>query len=169
MAALDYVTGQEIVFSCAYLVPISMTAWWFQRRWVIIMSIASAITAFIVDELDGYDYSHHIIQYWNALTCFVICIVAGLLISHLRRTLIEKQRVNANLRKALDELEASTAQVRKLQGDLQTICAWTKRIKVGEEWMTPEEFLRTQLHLNLSHGVSPQAFRGLEQELSNTA
>lgn len=76
---------------------------------------------------------------------------------------------NANLRAALDELGASTTQIRKLQGGLQTLCAWTKRVKVGEEWMTPGEFLRTQLHLKLSHGVSPQAFRGLEQELADTA
>jgi len=141
MAAVDYITGQELVFSCAYLIPVSMTAWWFQRRWVIVMSIVSGITALIVDEFDGYDYSNHSIEYWNAFTCFVICIGTGLVLSRLRRTLFERQKANEELRAALEKLEASTVEIRKLQSGLQTVCAWTKRIKVDEQWMTPDEFL----------------------------
>ncbi len=60
--------------------------------------------------------------------------------------------------------KTSTVQIRKLQSGLQTVCAWTKQIKVGEKWMTPEEFLRSQLHLDLTHGISPQAFREMAQD-----
>jgi hypothetical protein len=169
MAAVDCVTGQELVFSCAYLLPISLTAWWFGRNWMIAMSITSGITAFIADEFDGYSYSHPGIQYWNAFTCVVISIVTGLILSRLKRTLTERKLANERLRSALDKLEASTLEIRKLQSGLQTVCAWTKRIKVGEEWMTPDEFLSTQLHLKLTHGMSPGAYGELRPELSSAS
>jgi len=166
MAVLDFVTGQEIVFSCAYLLPVSLTAWWFSRRWMIGMSIASGFTAFIVDELDGYEYSHPGIGYWNAFTCFVLCLITGLVLSRLKQTLRDRKKMNDELREALEKLEASTHEIRKLQEGLQVVCAWTKRLKVGDVWMTPDEFLSTQLHLKLSHGISPEAFEEFMKTLS---
>jgi hypothetical protein len=67
MATLDYLTGQELVFSCCYLIPVSLTAWYFRRYWIVLMSLVSCITAFAVDEIDGYAYSNPGIQYWNAI------------------------------------------------------------------------------------------------------
>jgi hypothetical protein len=169
MAALDYFTGQELVFSCAYLIPVGITAWWSSRRWMIAMAIASGVTAWLVDIFDGYEYSHPGIEYWNASTCFLIALVTGLILSRLKRTLEEKEQAIAALRLVLQNLEASTLEIRKLQSGLQTVCAWTKRIKVGEEWMTPDEFLSSQLHLNLTHGISPDAYREIAGNLPHAA
>lgn len=169
MAALDYFTGQELVFSCAYLLPVAMTAWWFGKRALITMSIASGLTAFVVDEFDGYSYSHPAIGYWNAFTCFLISIVTGWILFHLRETLLERKAANEELREALEKLEASTMEIRKLQTGLQTICAWTNRIQVGDEWMTPDEFLSSQLHLKLTHGISPEAYREMARNLPGAA
>jgi hypothetical protein len=157
MAALDFFTGQELVFSCAYLIPVALTAWWFSRKWTIGMAAISGITAFFVDLFDGYEYSHPGIAYWNGFTCFLISFLTGLILIRLKRTLTEREDANFRLQTALDELEASTIEVRNLQRDLQIVCAWTKRIKVGDEWMSPEEFLRSKLHLKLGHGISPEA------------
>lgn len=164
MAALDYVTGQELVFSCAYLVPVGLTAWWFSQRWTIILSLLSGLAAFAVDEWDGYAYSHAGIQYWNAFTCSCISLLAGLILVRLKRSLLEREEMNRKLRDALDKLQSSTAEIRKLQSGLQTVCAWTKRIKVGEEWMTPDEFLTKQLHLNLTHSISPEAYKEMGKD-----
>jgi hypothetical protein len=73
--------------------------------------------------------------------------------------------MNCDLQQALEELRCSTEKIRNLQNGLQVVCAWTKRIKVGEQWMTPDEFLRTQLQLRLMHGVSPEACHKFEQEV----
>jgi hypothetical protein len=169
MAALDYLTGQELVFSCAYLVPVGLTAWWFPRRWVMGMAIMSGLTALLVDHFDGYEYSHPLIEYWNAFTCFVISISIGWVLSRLRQTLSERKAANQELRSALARLEASTAEIRKLQAGLQTVCAWTNKIQVGEEWVTAEEFLKTQLHLEITHGMSPEAFREMGKNLPSAA
>lgn len=169
MAALDFVSGQELVFSCAYLIPVALTAWWFSLRWTVVMSVAAGLTAFVVDKLDGYSFSHPAIEYWNAFTCFIISLVTGWVLARLRQTLEERKMANERLRLALEELQNSTYEIRKLQSGLQTVCAWTKRIKIGDEWMTPEEFLSSQLHLKLTHGISPEAFRDMAKELANVA
>lgn len=165
MAYIDYVTGYELVFSAAYLIPVSLCAWFFHRRAVILMSLASGLAAFIVDAIDGHSYSHFMIQYWNSFTCLAISLITGLLLCRLKGTLEERTQMNLDLQKALDELSRSTEEIRKLQNGLQVVCAWTQRIKVGDKWMTPDEFLSTQLHLKISHGMSPAASRDFEEQI----
>jgi hypothetical protein len=147
MAYIDYITGYELFFSAAYLIPVSLCAWHFGRRAVLWMSIASGFAAFVVDAIDGHSYSHFMIQYWNSFTCVLISIITGLLLLRLKRTLEDRKRMNVDLRQALEELKRSTEEIRKLQSGLQIVCAWTKQITVGDCWMTPDEFLSTQLHL----------------------
>jgi hypothetical protein len=165
MACIDYVTGSEIVFSAAYLLPVSICSWYFGRRTVWLMSIASGLAAWFVDMISGHIYSHFLIQVWNAFTCFLVSLITGLLLHRLKRTLEERKQMNNDLQKALEELKNSTEEIRKLQNGLQVVCAWTKRIKVGEQWMTPDEFLTTQLHLKISHGMSPEASQEFQHEI----
>jgi K+-sensing histidine kinase KdpD len=165
MAYVDYVTGYELVFSAAYLIPVSVCAWFFGKKSVWLMSLASGLAAFIVDAIDGHSYSHFMIQYWNSLMCLVISLITGLLLRHLKGTLEERKRMNIDLQKALDELKRSTEEITKLQNGLQVVCAWTQQIKVGDKWMTPDEFLSTQLHLKISHGMSPEASKDFEEQI----
>lgn len=167
MVYVDYVTGYELVFSAAYLIPVSICAWYFGRRTVWLMAIASGLASWLVDM--GHSYSHFMIQYWNGTMCFLVSLGTGLLLYRLKLTLAERKQMNTDLQKALEELRQSTEEIRKLQNGLQVVCAWTKRIKVGEQWMTPDEFLTTQLHLQISHGMSPEAGHELEQELKREA
>lgn len=160
MAAVDHYTGQELVFSCAYLIPVCLTAWWFQRRWVFAMAAVSGVAAYVVDVIDGYEFSHPGIGYWNALTCFIISSVTGIVLSRLKDSFEAQARMNQQLREALDQLEKSTREIRKLQNGLQTICAWTKKIQVGDSWMNSDEFFSKVLGLEVSHGMSPEALEG---------
>lgn len=171
MAALDFHTGQELVFSCAYLLPISLTAWWFGRRAMLAMAVLCGIAAYWVDILDGYEYSHPGIAYWNAFTCLLIGSTTGYVLERLKEALQEREQKNEQLTAALIRLEASTAEIRKLQTGLQTVCAFTKKVKIGDEWISPDEFLTKHLHLKLSHGISPEAFeqflRGIPNDPDN--
>jgi hypothetical protein len=62
MSYVDYITGYELVFSAAYLIPVSLCAWYFGRRSVVFMSAASGVAAFVVDAIDGHSYSHFMVQ-----------------------------------------------------------------------------------------------------------
>lgn len=155
---MDYATGYELVFSAIYLIPVAICAWHCGRRSVWLMSIATALATWLMDTLEGHPYSHFMFQYWNSFSCLAISLTTGLLLHRLRSTLRERKKANDELQTALKELQSSTEEIRRLQNGLQVVCAWTKRIKVGEQWMAPDEFLSTQLHLHLTHGISPEAY-----------
>lgn len=70
----------------------------------------------------------------------------------------EKQRL-------YDELRAATDEVRSYQDNFLTICAWTKQVRRGTNWVPLEEFLSKQLHFKLSHGISDEIADGMLHEL----
>jgi hypothetical protein len=62
------------------------------------------------------------------------------------------------------EVTKAKEQIREL-GRLLTICAWTKQIKIDDQWISVEDYL-TQYHkLRLTHGVSKEAAEKLLSEL----
>jgi PAS domain S-box-containing protein len=70
----------------------------------------------------------------------------------------ERARAEAGTKQRLyEELARSNAEVHQLQTQLLTICAWTKRIRTGEQWQTIEDFLTTRLHFKVTHGISEEA------------
>jgi PAS domain S-box-containing protein len=68
----------------------------------------------------------------------------------LRRTLVEKENL-------LAELQRSNSEIVNLRSKLLTICAWTKRVRCNDKWMSVDEFLVKELGLNLTHGMSAEA------------
>ncbi len=56
-----------------------------------------------------------------------------------------------------EELARTNAEVHQLQNQLLTVCAWTKRIRAGEQWQTIEDFLTSRLHFRVTHGISDEA------------
>jgi len=70
----------------------------------------------------------------------------------------QRARADANTKQRLyEELARTNVEIHQLQNQLLTVCAWTKRIRTGEEWQTIEDFLTTRLHLKVTHGISEQA------------
>jgi PAS domain S-box-containing protein len=69
---------------------------------------------------------------------------------NLHRTLVEKEGL-------LAELQRSHSEIMNLRSKLLTICAWTKRVRCKDRWMSVDEFLTVELGLNLTHGMSAEA------------
>lgn len=40
-------------------------------------------------------------------------------------------------------------------GQLLTVCAWTRQIKVNNDWLPMEEYLEKHVGLHLTHGIHP--------------
>lgn len=55
----------------------------------------------------------------------------------------------------------------RLQRGMITICAYTKKVKIDEEWIEIEQFLDQTFGVKLSHGVEPETYATLIQELEN--
>ena len=154
----DYITGSELHLDVFYFIPVAMTAWYLRRGDVIFSALVGALTWGYADIRGGQHYSHLAYWYWNMLVSFGSLLTLGLTVKAVRDSLKKKEQ-------ALTELQKSTAEVQRLQGEFQTICAWTKRIRIDGEWMTIEEFLKKRLNLKLSHGMSPEAQAQFAREI----
>ncbi|HTQ49804.1 MAG TPA: hypothetical protein VMJ12_03765 [Candidatus Acidoferrales bacterium] len=166
---LDYTTGYELTISLFYLIPILLCGWNCGRSTIAATALLIGIGYWLTDRLSGHTYSHESFRIWNSFNRFAVLLIVGLVTHRLRFVLKEKERINDELKTSLEELSRSTEEIRKLQSGLQTVCAWTKRIRVGEKWVTAEEFLRDQLHLKLTHTISPDASREFANELKAKA
>ena len=160
----DYITGAELHLDVFYFIPMAITAWYLRRSDIIVSAIVGALTWGYADIRGGHHYTNLGYWYWNILVSFSSLLILGLAVKALRDNLKNKEAARQALLKTLIELRQSTAEVQKLQGEFQVICAWTKRIRVEDKWMTIEEFLRDHLHIKLSHGISPEAKDKLVKE-----
>lgn len=91
MGYLDYLSGYELSFSAAYLIPIFFLAWG-AGRWA---GLAEAVACVAIrtgaDVLGGLRYVHPVYIYWNALMRFGLFAGAALTLAALRR-LVDDQR-----------------------------------------------------------------------------
>ena len=156
---VDYITGYELLFFIFYFVPVGLCAWYLGRFAVLCLAVTSGIAWFSVDLLSEHHYPHEAFRYWNGFICFLAFAIVGLVLQQLRRSLDEQTRARREIAKTLDDLNRSADEIRKLQGQLQVVCAWTKRIRIEGKWVALDEFLANQLHIPVSHGISPEAMR----------
>jgi PAS domain-containing protein len=45
-----------------------------------------------------------------------------------------------------------------------TMCAWTRRVKMDGRWVPVEEYLRVKFGVQVSHGISEETLKHLQQE-----
>lgn len=50
---------------------------------------------------------------------------------------------------------SSAFEVSSERDRLLTVCAWTKKIRIGGEWLSFESFIESRLGLTISHGIHP--------------
>jgi hypothetical protein len=162
---IDYVTGTESLFFVFYFVPVALLAWLRTRRAAVAMALASGVAWWSVDWLGGHVYPHELYRLWNALTCLAAFALVAWGVSEIRRRLENEHRLNVALAETLEAQRRATDEIRKLQGQMQVVCAWTKRIRVADGWLSFEEFLRSRLGIEVTHGISEEAAQELRRQL----
>ena len=120
VAALDYLTGVEVVVNFLYLIPIFLMTWRLGRTPGLLMSLLSAAVCVWLDRLDHPGISPWV-AVWNVVGDFGIFALFALATARIRWDLGEERRLNAELRTAL-------SQVKTLTG-LLPVCAWCKKIR----------------------------------------
>jgi len=63
LGVVDYATGAELNISIFYLLPISLMAWFVNRKTGILSSIVSAAVGLTADLIAGHTYLHPMIVY----------------------------------------------------------------------------------------------------------
>jgi len=54
-------------------------------------------------------------------------------------------------------------QLRELKGLLR-VCAWCRRIRYGEKWMSLEDYFAEGLHIGTTHGICPDCRQKVEDD-----
>ncbi len=67
VACIDWVTGPNLSTSIFYLLPISLAAWFVNRRTGLIFSFIDAVLWFVTDYLTNPDLTIWAIPFWNAM------------------------------------------------------------------------------------------------------
>lgn len=92
---LDYLTGFELSFSFFYLIPITVTAWAFERKIGLASSVICALVWLTSNLLSGQHFSTLFVGVWNTMIRFGFYSVVTVLLSELHQ-LLETERVLAN-------------------------------------------------------------------------
>jgi integral membrane sensor domain MASE1 len=69
-----------------------------------------------------------------------------------------ERRFEAEQGRLILKLQDSVAKVSRLE-EIVTFCAWTGKVRMGEDWVSVERFLSERYNLNISHGISDDAMR----------
>lgn len=94
ISILDYLSGLEIIFSFFYLLPISLVAWYVGRKEGVFLSVASALTWTLANQIFRDEYVRPLISYWNAAVHLGFFLIFTLLVSEVR-FLLERERALA--------------------------------------------------------------------------
>ena len=156
VAAIDVVTGYEIHIFLFYYLPVALLAWRVGLRAAVIMAVVCGIVWLAADywvrpqAVWGY-------QLWNSGIRFASFLILAVTLAHIRRT-------QDALRSSLVRLETSLAAAERMRNEIQTVCAWTNRIKDEGKWISFEEFMAKHYGLRFSHGISEEAKHKFEEE-----
>lgn len=84
-------------------------------------------------------------------------------LTHLAGIVMDQMELRIAARQAISSLSKVFGQEWPAQHleQLITVCAWTKRLRVEEDWFTLEEFLEDKLGMKVTHGIHPEAAKSL--------
>jgi len=113
---VDYATGFEISVSVFYVGPVALAAWHVGRWQGVAIAVLSCIAWYAADFYSGNQYSYSLIPFWNALVRLGFFLIAGLLLSALRATLLHQRHLAST--DSLTGLYGRRAFEERLQHDL---------------------------------------------------
>jgi signal transduction histidine kinase len=83
---IDRITGPELSASIFYLLPVSLVAWFINRRFGLVFAVTGAIFWLLTDLATNPTGSHPLIPFWNALVRLGFFLIVVWSLTSLRRT-----------------------------------------------------------------------------------
>ena len=126
VAVIDYITGAELSVSIFYLIPISLSVLFVNRRAGVLLSVLSSAVGLTTDLMVGHPYSHPIIVYWNNAIQMGFFLIIVLILSALKieygkivKLNIDLQDTLSDLTKTQDELERKSQDLARSNAELE--------------------------------------------------
>lgn len=86
LGIIDYYTGFELSFAVFYLIPVTFAAWYGEKKLAIVVSILSALTWQLSNELAGETFRNILIPFWNASTRLGFFVIVTILLTKLKES-----------------------------------------------------------------------------------
>jgi len=115
---VDYATGSELNVSIFYLIPISLSVFFLNRKAGVFLSIASAVVSLAADLMAGHNYSHPMIIYWNSAVQLGFFLIIVFILSALKIEYEKAVNLNADLQDTLVELKRTEDELERKAQDL---------------------------------------------------
>ncbi len=90
----DLLTGQEILLTVFYLIPISIAAWFLGAKYGISLSFLSAGLWYYTESTAGREYSSALILYWDTVVLAIFFIVVAYLLGMIKKLLKEEREIS---------------------------------------------------------------------------
>jgi signal transduction histidine kinase len=126
VGVIDYVTGGELSVSIFYLIPISLSVLFVNRRIGVFLSVFSSAVGLTTDLMVGHPYSHPVIIYWNnaiqmGFFLTIVFILSALKIEYgkIVKLNIDLQDTLSDLKKTQDELERKSQDLVRSNAELE--------------------------------------------------
>jgi diguanylate cyclase (GGDEF)-like protein len=129
-AYIDYITGQEIVLTIFYLIPVAIAIWYTELFYGLMIAGVASVLWYCVEKISPVQYSKITILYWDTFVLFMFLVIFAFLLDAIKR-LMEKEKLTArtdyltglaNRRYFMEVLESEMN--RSLRGDIYFTLAY---------------------------------------------
>jgi signal transduction histidine kinase len=118
VGVVDYVTGGELSVSIFYLIPVSLSVLFLNRKVGVFLSVFSSVVGLATDLIVGHPYSHPIIVYWNNAINMGFFLIIVFILSALKTEYRNIVKLNINLQKSLSALKKTQEDLERKSEDL---------------------------------------------------
>ena len=118
VGVIDYVTGAELSVSIFYLIPISLSVLFVNRRIGVFLSVFSSAVGLTADFMVGHPYSHPIIIYWNNAIQMGFFLIIVFILSALKMEYEKTVKLNIDLQDTLSDLKRTQDGLERKSQDL---------------------------------------------------
>lgn len=162
LGLIDWLTGHELNFFVFYFLPVAVAAWFLGLRYAIALSILSALTWYVANDLGGHRSSAHFYALWNTGIRLTAFLAIGCTVAHLRTLLDREREASTALRQIMSEIKV-------LEGILP-ICAQCKKIRnANGDWEQMEAYISGHSETRFSHGYCPECAARVREEAGLSA
>ena len=118
VGGVDYLTGAELSISIFYLIPISLSVLFVNRRLGVFLSVFSSAVGLTTDFMVGHPYSHPIIIYWNNAIQMGFFLIIVFILSALKMEYGKIVKLNIDLQDTLSDLKKTQDELQRRSQDL---------------------------------------------------
>jgi hypothetical protein len=130
---LDLLTGKYLLFPVLFIIPVTLSAWYYSAKWAYFMAVVLPIGRSLIVEFAEQTHPT-LFNIANAAIRMAVLLLLAFLV---------------------DRVSQQTRQLKKRVEELVKVCAWSRTVEYQGEWISFEAYLKRRFNLDTTHGMAP--------------